>query len=242
MFLIAVAPTNAKTRIVTGKSDADLALTATFNGKEILLYGAIETDEEAPPNVIISVRGPDQSTTISKKEHVMGLWVNSKAVKFRNAPSYIGLISNQKIDEIITQTQRLKYKIGFNSYIKLTGLSSNILDGESFSKALIDLRMEQKKFYLNESGVRVEGSLLFSGTIPLPADLIEGVYEFDIFVVQNKIITAQSSSVFPVYKTGLGRWIYHISAQNPVIYGCLAIALAILSALFVNQFVRIFRR
>ncbi len=242
LTLIAASFAMAETRIVSGKSDEDLALNTTFNGKDILVYGAVQSDEDSPIDVVIVVRGPDQTVTINKKESKLGFWLNSESIKFPNAPAYLAVMSSWGPTVILSPEMRAEHKIGIDEQIDLSKLSGNITNAADFREAFIRIRKENGQFVESSYGVRVEGGVLFSADIPLPANLIEGIYTFHLYVIQDKNVTAYSKSYIPVRKTGAWAWLFNLSDQNGLLYGLLAVFLSITISLIATQFVRLFRR
>ena len=232
----------AETRIVSGKSEENLALNATFNGKEILVYGAVESDLDVPMDVVMIVRGPNQTITINKKESKLGFWLNSESLTFPNSPSYLAVLSSWGPNAIVSPEARAKYKIGIEEQIDLTKLSGNITHADDFLKAFIRIRENNGQFYESKNGVRMQGGVLFSADVPMPANLIEGIYTFNIYVVQDQKVTAHSITSIPVRKTGIGRWLFKLSDDSGFLYGLLSVFLSIAISLLASQAVRLFRR
>jgi len=77
------APTKPPERIVADLSRDDVDITTSFDGSEIIIYGAIK--REAPPlatplDVIVTVEGPALPVTVRHKERRFGIWVNTGKV------------------------------------------------------------------------------------------------------------------------------------------------------------------
>ena len=66
LFLLLTVPAKAE-EIVLGLSQDEVAITATFDGSEILIFGAIKRNEPVPDEgvlgVIVTVAGPDLPIT-----------------------------------------------------------------------------------------------------------------------------------------------------------------------------------
>lgn len=232
----------AETRIISGKSEENLALNTTFNGKEILVYGAVETDLDVPIGVYMVVRGPDQTLTVNKKDRTLGFWLNSESVAFPSAPSYLAVMSSWGPNAELSQETKAEYQIGLKEQIDLTKLSGNITRAGEFRDALIRIRKDTGQFVESGNKVRIQGGVLFSADIPLPANLIEGIYTFHLYVVQDQKITAYSKSSIPVRKTGIGAWLFNLSDRSALLYGLLAVFLSITISLIATQIVRLFGR
>ena len=68
---------------------------------------------------------------------------------------------------------------------------------------------------------------LFSTAVALPANLIEGTYRTRIFLTRGGRVISHHVAEIGVQKTGLERWLYRLSQEAPLVYGLLAIAIAI---------------
>jgi uncharacterized protein (TIGR02186 family) len=79
-------------RIVLGLSSDQVAITATFDGSSILLFGAVRRDAPPPEGasleVAVTVSGPLQPLTVRRAERVGGIWVNRGAAEVDAAPSF----------------------------------------------------------------------------------------------------------------------------------------------------------
>ena len=84
VLLFVALPVHAE-RVVLGLSQDEVAITATFTGSELLIFGAVQREEPAPTNsdlgVIIAVSGPALPVTVRRKERRMGIWVNTDFVE-----------------------------------------------------------------------------------------------------------------------------------------------------------------
>jgi hypothetical protein len=76
---------------VPGLSSNRVAIDATFDGSDILIFGGVKRDapvprEAAPLEVVITVSGPLQRLTVREAERRMGIWVNADSVGSDAAP------------------------------------------------------------------------------------------------------------------------------------------------------------
>ena len=64
-------------------SEKEIQIQTNFNGKEIIVFGILESGEDT----IVSIKGPRKDTKMSKKERILGFWFNTKRVIYKNLPS-----------------------------------------------------------------------------------------------------------------------------------------------------------
>ena len=110
LFLLLALPAKAED-IVLGLSRDEVAITATFEGSEILIFGAIKRDKPAPTDgdlgVIVTVAGPDVPVTVRRKDRRFGIWINTESVEVDVAPSFYAVATNRPLTEILKTDGKL---------------------------------------------------------------------------------------------------------------------------------------
>ncbi len=216
----------------------EVAVTSSFTGARITLFGAIQrtSDGLAPSqqfqneDIIVAVIGPSEDLTVRRKERVGGIWVNRDAITFKRVPSVYYLASTRPVDEILSQSVRMRNELG-PDYISLdryeahSDISSDE-DIESFRQAMIRKKKEIALYGEDERGVRVQANTLFSMDINIPANVPVGKFSVRVFLVRDGVIL-QSQSIQPsVSKKGIERMIYSFAHVQPLFYGITAVIVA----------------
>ena len=70
--------------VVLGLSKDRVAITATFDGSEILVFGAVKRETaipETPLQVIVTIAGPYKPIVVRRKDKRFGIWVNTENTK-----------------------------------------------------------------------------------------------------------------------------------------------------------------
>lgn len=226
-LLIAAMPVQAE-EIVLGLSQDEVAITATFEGSEILVFGAIKRDAPTPDGsqgLIVTVAGPDDAVIVRRKDRRFGIWVNTDDVMVDAAPTFYAVATSGPMSEVLRATEDLRNQITLRSAIRSVG--ANVMDSRSFTNALIRIRSEQRLFQVLEGAVDFEEGTLFRTAIKLPANLVEGDYQIRIFLTRDGTIVDEYNTAIPVKKVGLERWLYNLAHENAVLYGLMSLAIAI---------------
>lgn len=230
LFLLLAMPAKAE-EIVLGLSRDQVSITATFEGSEILIFGAVKRDGpvriEGDLGVIVTVAGPDKPITVRKKDRRLGIWVNTQSVDVDVAPTFYAVATNRPLEEILTFTEDLNTRISTERAIRSVG--ATIESAESFTQALIRIREGQGLYQTLPTGVQVDEEALFHTLIPLPANLTEGDYTAEIYLTRGGQIIDLYSTTIPVKKVGLERWLYNLAHENAFLYGLMSLAIAIAS-------------
>lgn len=101
-------------RIVLGLSETRVAITADFQGSQIMIYGAVQRYSPEPDGdlgVIVTVSGPPTQVMVRKKERRLGIWINREKVRIGRAPSFYAVATSGPIGEVLSATDNLRYKI-----------------------------------------------------------------------------------------------------------------------------------
>jgi uncharacterized protein (TIGR02186 family) len=249
--LLALAPAAGaadaapREQIVAGLSENQIAITASFSGSSILVFGAVK--REAPPaepplQVIITLQGPRTPVLVSRKGHVFGLWINTANVRITQAPAYYAIATSAPLSKILSQTDDLRYKITIPRAIRETGVASQASDPHTFIDALIRLREKNGLYAVNEGAVTIEQSTLFRTRLKLPANLTEGLYTARIFLTRNGHVVATQKTDIRVRKIGVERWLFQLAQHQPAVYGLLSLVIAIAAGWLASAVFRLARR
>ena len=239
-------PAMAEETIVTGLSQNRVAITANYDGSEILIYGAVKRDapapEDAPIEVIITVQGPSTPLTIRRKEWVAGLWINRSAISVDAAPSFYAVATSGPIARILTQTEDLRFKITIPHAIRAVGSTSEAPDAEEFVAALERLQEQDNRYRLDEGAVQLTDQTLFRTDVVLPANLTEGDYRVRLFLLRDGRVVDHQERVIGVRKAGLERVLYAMAHEQPLLYGVISLLMAVVAGWAASAGARFIRR
>lgn len=243
LLLVLALPATAQEEIVLGLSQDEVAITATFEGSEILVFGAIRRDSQPPPGklgVIVTVAGPDTPLVVRRKDRRLGIWVNVDDVKIDAAPSFYAVASSAPLGDILRASEDLRNRITLDQAIREVG--TNVLDSRSFSRALIRIREENGLYQTLESSVDVSRDTLFETRIAMPANLTEGFYVTRILLTRDGNVVDTYETTIPVKKVGLERWLYNLAHEQAMLYGLMSLAIAIASGWLASAAFSLLRR
>jgi uncharacterized protein (TIGR02186 family) len=240
-------PVFAQETVVTGLSTDNIALTADFDGSEVFVFGAIRREAPLPAtsgplDIIITLRGPERPLWVRRKERRFGIWMNTEAVRIAQAPSFYAVASTRPIREVLTETERLRWSIGMDQAVRRVGGHPTITNTQPFADAVVRIKDEQGLYEQVDGGVRLIEETLFQTTFTLPANLVEGSYLAEFFLVRERQVIHSGATTLTVQKAGLERWIYNLSRERPFVYGLLAVALALLAGWLAASAFRLIRR
>ncbi|MDX8351746.1 TIGR02186 family protein [Cognatiyoonia sp. IB215182] len=230
LFILLALPAKAE-EIVLGLSRDQVAITATFEGSDILVFGAIKREapipDESDLGVIVTVMGPSEPVIVRRKDKRLGIWVNTDEVEVDAAPSFYAVATSAPMREVLKDVEDLRYGITIPRVIRSVG--AVVEDSASFTRALIRIRAGEELYQVLEGAVDVEQETLFRTAISLPANLTEGEYEAHIFLTRDGRVIDEYITFIPVRKVGLERWLYNLAHDNAFLYGLMSLAIAIVA-------------
>ena len=229
--------------VVIGMDKEKVAITATFDGSQILLFGAVKRDKPAPLGniqVIVTIAGPSEPISVHRKSKVFGIWMNTDIVEVA-APRFYAVATSSDFSSTINDTEDLRYKVSIPRAIRSVGAPMDVSDAASFSDAVIRIRSDQGLYQLLENTVDIDEQTLFRTSIEMPADISDGDYTARILLTRGGNVIDEFTTIIDVRKVGLERFLFNMSRENPLAYGLMSIAIAIFAGWAASLLFRFFR-
>jgi uncharacterized protein (TIGR02186 family) len=232
--------------VVLGLSQDEVAITADFDGSNLLIFGAVRREAPIPPGrpleVIVTVTGPAEPVDVRRKARRWGIWVNTDSVRLSRAPSFYAVASTGPLTEILSATENLRHRITVDQVVRTIGAREDVDDVASFTEALVRIRSRRDLYQSHLSGVALDQQTLFRTEIDMPADLVEGFYDTRIFLLRDKAVVDRYETQIDVRKVGLERWLYGLSREQPLLYGLMSLVIAIAAGWIASAAFRGFQR
>lgn len=220
--------------IVGALSQNRVSLTANYSGTEILIFGAIRhetprAEDEEPFDIVIVIEGPREPVVIWRKARRAGIWVNVESVALASVPSFYAVATTAPLHQAISPETDARFRISPRQAIRAEQAVGDVPDPAVFSEALLRIRERAEQYLTLTRWVTLDRNVLFRATVPLPANLSEGAYTTRMFLVRDGEVVHQYRNAIFVRKEGLERWLYQLAFDQPLIYGLLALALALIA-------------
>ncbi|GHG10308.1 MULTISPECIES: TIGR02186 family protein [Paracoccus] len=217
--------------VVAGLSSDSVAITASFDGSDILIYGAIKRESpipEGPPlQVIVTVEAPSSGVTVWRKERKAGIWVNAQSVRIGAAPGFYAVATTADLDDILLPEWDNRYRISLPLAMRAFAGQVAVESAVPFTEALIRIREDEGLYRLDEGSVSLIDQTLFRADVSLPANLVEGAYKTRIFLLRDGQVIDVFVAPINVRKVGLERWLYRLAFDQPFLYGLMSLLVAV---------------
>lgn len=229
-----IGPAQAE-RLVVSLSNHRVAVTSSFVGAEIVLFGTIEPDTPGSAlrnayDLVTTVSGPQVTLRTRRKERVVGVWVNIDSREFIRVPSYLSVLSNRPVADIANADINRRLQLGLSSIILTQRIGADFADtvpDDPFRVNFINLEKEAGQYREVSNGVTFLTPTVFRVAIPLPADATNGTYTVDVKLFGGGQMIARTNTALDVIKTGFEQYVFEASQNHGLMYGLVAAVMAL---------------
>ncbi|BAQ45243.1 MULTISPECIES: TIGR02186 family protein [Methylobacterium] len=242
--LLSIGPARAESLVVS-LSFNRLAVTSTYTGTSVAVFGAVERDGQAAArsggyDVVVTIRGPRQSLTVREKEALGPVWVNRAQQKFAEVPSFLAVLSSRALPDLADEATRRRLRLGLSAIVAAPDLTlAAPVPDDPFREALLRLRRRERLFTETASGVRFLAPTVFRATAPLPATAPVGAYDVEVVLLAGGVPLARHEARFDLVKSGIEQGLADTARDWSLAYGLAVGALALISGWLASV---IFRR
>lgn len=217
--------------LVPDVSQRDVEIQYSFTGADLLLFGAIVYPDgrrpKKPADIMVVLKGPDQSITMREKQKVAGIWVNADSARFRSAPSFYAIASSRPIGKVVDERTAAIYEMGVDKLQLSPSSLNDSAELDRFQKGLIDLRQRAGLYVEQQGTVEITDGVLYRARLPLSARVIVGDYTAETFLVQDGRVVAAAVRDITIRKSGFERFMAVAAEEWPFFYGLVAMMLAV---------------
>lgn len=228
-------PPTPREEVVSDISTREISIQSNFTGIEILIFGSVDFSGAAAPDkeiydVVVVLRSPDQPIVARRKERLAGIWVNGAGKVYPTVPGFYAVVSSRPLRAITSDATLKTLGIGLGN-INFGRFTKPGPDEETFRSTVVRLKEQQLLFQEHDDGVAFIGRSLFRATVDLPVNVPIGRYTADVYLFRDGQVVSKNQSTLDVNKAGIEQAIYQMAFNHPLIYGLLAVGLAVLAGL-----------
>jgi uncharacterized protein (TIGR02186 family) len=221
-------------------SARNVAVTSSFNGTEIVIFGAVDNSQQPSAesgyyDVLIVVEGVPGRLVARHKNNVAGLWLNTSSATFDLVPSYYAMSSTRPLEEITSEEFRKLHGIGFQSlrFTPAVGQQQALStqDLKAFRDAIVRLKQKQGLYVKEDYGVAFIGRSLFRASIELPANVTVGPFETRVYLFREEKLLSTYTVRLTLEREGLERHLHAFAFGYPTLYGLATVVIAVAAGL-----------
>ena len=234
-----VTPAAAE-RLVVSLSNHRVAVTSSFVGEDLVLFGTIEPDAgktalRSAYDLVVTVTGPRQTLRTRRKERVLGIWVNVDSREFVRVPSYLSVLSNRPVADIASPDVLRRLQVGLDNFLLPQQIGPDIADTvpeDPFRVAFVRLENLHGLYRESSTAVTFLTPTVFRVAIPLPANVPTGNYAIDVKLFAGGALIARTNSALEVIKAGFEQYVADAARDYGLLYGLATALMALVIGWF----------
>jgi len=220
-----------KPMLVPDISARQVQIRYSFNGAQLLLFGAVVYPGGRPPDrqvdIAVVLRGPVQPILVREKEKIAGIWMNADSNRFRSAPSFYAVASSRPLAELMDERTAAIYELGLHNLQLSPGGGALPEKERRFEAGLLDLRRRQNLYSENPHGVEINGGVLYRAVITIPSQVPVGTYTAETFLIDRHKVIAAATRDIQIDKSGFERTVALAARRHRLLYGLSCVFLSL---------------
>jgi uncharacterized protein (TIGR02186 family) len=221
--------------IQIGLSTDNIFITSDFSGADLTIFGALENPNtqvlrQGRYDVVVVLEGPPRPTVVRKKSRVLGMWINTESVAFKDVPASYSLAMTRQPQDITDSASYRRLALRSNNLF-LQSLTPNVDETtlEEFSIALRERKNAAGLYSERIGGVQFLSQSLFRATLYLAPHVPVGTHRARAFLFRNGVFVKETSTGLTIRKAGLEQRLYEFAHNDGFTYGVLAVLLAMVT-------------
>jgi uncharacterized protein (TIGR02186 family) len=217
--------------LVPDVSARQVQIRYSFNGAQLLLFGAVVYPGGRPPDrqvdIAVVLRGPVQPILVREKEKIAGVWMNADSNRFRSAPSFYAVASSRPIRDLIDERTAAIYELGLHELQLSPGGGALPEKERRFEAGLLDLRSRQGLYSESPHGVEITSGVLYRAVITIPSQVPVGTYTAETFLIDRHKVIAAATRDIQINKSGFERYVALTARRHRLAYGLSCVLLSL---------------
>jgi uncharacterized protein (TIGR02186 family) len=223
-MLLAAGPARAE-RLVADLSAHLIGITTAFVGTDVVLFGT----SDGGGDIVVTVMGPGRNQIVRRKDEIVGVWVNRESLELEQAPTYYAIASSAPLDQIARPDVLARHQLGVE-HLHLDPVDATGLDAGQiavFQDALVRIKQRQRLYSSTPAPVNFIGPNLFRTTLNFPANVPPGIYQVQVFELEDGHVKDAQRSALVISKLGFEADVFDFAQGRASLYGLLAIVMAV---------------
>ena len=241
MIAVVVAWPVAAEELVLALSTREVAITSTYTGAEITVFGAIERDASTLTrtgtyDIVANVQGPAGEIVIQRKGKFGPIWLTDNRRRYAKIPLFFSTLTARPLANVVDENTRERLKLGLEYYLPGNTNPQGEKDIEEFAfrNALLRLRREEGGFIEDDKAVTMIRPNLFTAKISLPAKAPTGLYLINLSILSDGVPLKTAQAGFVVRKVGFDAFVANAARFDAWIYALFTVIMAILLGWIAN--------
>lgn len=212
-------------------SQNQILIDTSFQGQKIFLFGA----RNLAGDILVIVRGPKKNFIVRKKEKFAGIWLNKKQMKFYDVNSFYDYYTSFPLSNINNELLFKNLNIGIENLALNYSGEAHLEELSNFKGAILEERISNKLYKKAPDNISFMGDTLFKTNLTFPKKIPYGIYNVEIYLINDHKITGMQTIPIEVKKTGFEAFIYNMAHESSLLYGIICVLAAIFAGWFASM-------
>lgn len=215
-------------------AEEQITVSSDYRGSYVTVFG-VNPDRRGRGDIVVVVRGPNESAVVMRKRNFYGLWVNGDPVEFAQAPTFFAVLSNRPLRQIANAQSIWQYQLDPAASAQLASAVPAGGDPSAYRRALVRLRYAQGLYQSYDGRIRPgeRGGLtlyqggLFRAVVRLPANAPIAQYNADTYLFRDGRLISSQRIPITIARVGIERRIHDLATNASWLYGIVTVLLAL---------------
>jgi uncharacterized protein (TIGR02186 family) len=230
----------AQQQVVTAASKNLVEIGLSYHGDEIHFFGVSPVRD---CDLIIRLTAEkSEEVKLSVKGRVGPFWMSVKQYDVTDSPFMYKIHSTKPIEQIVSPETAQELELGYvavQKKMKLHLARGNAApdDAAKVFKGLVKIKEDANLYNIIADPKRLEiaEGRLFKHYFRFPPAATEGRYVVESFAFKEGQLLGYGKDVIQIKKVGLEHWLTEVSQNQPVLFGIMAVLIALGAGLLVGM-------
>mgnify|MGYP005837019431 CR=1 FL=1 len=201
----------------------------TYDGETIMVSGAAPAGSQV---ALLLVSRDNPPLMLSRKGKVGLFWMAVKQLEVRNLPFLYRIYTSGPLTSVAGPEAISQLGLGYDHLrgqmvAECVKGEPSADDAEVLFKGFLQLKEGEGLYGVSEGAVTVSPEGRFQQAVTLPDRAIEGTYLIHAYAFKDGRLVGSATRELVTQKVGLGKWLVTTSQHNGVLYGVMAVVVAL---------------
>lgn len=209
--------------IAAGLAEETVEVKVNYSGARIVLFAASPADETDTTGFAVALIGPSRPYVVVQRTPA-----GERRFEFAAAPTVFAVGAEPQVAQTVSQDVMIE--AGLNAAAAAFPRADQLMSPEldAWRAALVDLKMEEGLYSLDETTIeRLPGGLRRARII-LPPNAPPGEYKVRAVVFGNGRTIGETTQTLELVRGGMDATLFDLSRSHGFIYGFLAVLVSVL--------------
>jgi uncharacterized protein (TIGR02186 family) len=208
-----------------------------YSGDYIHFFGSVP---DSSADVIVKLTSTENvPLSVNRKGRVALMWMNVKQFNVSGLPLLYKIHSTRPIRDILSDELAAELGIGYDilkerMHLELVRGEAEADDHDVVFEGVLQLKEESNLYNIDEKRIEVTGGKLFEHYFQFPSAATEGTYSAESYIIKDGQLIGRGIDEIVIQKKGLEAMLTNMAFEHPVLYGIMAVLVALGMGLLVG--------